>query len=211
MENKGFTLIELVVVMAVFLLIMGSALGIFISIVQHQKRVLSQQELLNQASYFVEQMTKGLRMARKDLTGDCLGTPGYVYLLEDLDGNTGKYRSIKFINASDTDITRPDGSCQKYCLDNSDPDNPVLKELKNRGKDGNWSCGSGTQATSTNLKINSLGFILNGDSNNSHVPVSLVDTEQPRVTVLLDVKFQGGSNQPTTKVQTTVSQRDLNK
>ena len=60
-NNKGFTLIELIVVMTVFLLVIGAAMGIFISIVQNQKKILSEQELLNQISYVEEYMSKALR------------------------------------------------------------------------------------------------------------------------------------------------------
>lgn len=207
--SKGFTLIELIVVMAVFLLIMGTAIGIFISIVSHQRIILAQQELLNQTSYFIEYMTKGLRMAGKAQTSECIGE-GYVYQLEDYDTNLQAYRGIKFINRSDADISHPDGACQKFCLDN-DPQSPVLREIKN--STGSWDCSKGINVTSTNLKINSLRFSLNGAVSGQgadHVPTEN-DQTQPRVTISLDVKIQGNNNQPSTKVQTTVSQRDLNK
>ncbi len=210
-RNKGFTLIELIVVMAVFLLIMGTAISIFISIVSHQKRILAKQELLNQTSYFIEYMGKGLRMAVKDPDGVCLGTVGAVYKLEDYDSVNRIWKGIKFINASD------DNACQKFCLDNSTLENPVLKEIKNSA--GNWDCGTGTNVTSTNLKINLLSFAFNGvlpgppaGINDGYVvPLSDSDLNQPRVTIALDVKIQGDSNQLSTKIQTTVSQRDLNK
>ena len=36
--KRGFTIIELIIVMAVFLFVIGAAIGIFISIVKNQKR-----------------------------------------------------------------------------------------------------------------------------------------------------------------------------
>ena len=62
-NNYGFTLVELVVVISVFLLVISTATSIFISVVQNQKILLAQQEALSQISYTLEYMTKGLRMA----------------------------------------------------------------------------------------------------------------------------------------------------
>ncbi len=53
-------MIELIVVMAVFLLIIGGAVGIFISIIGSQRRLLYEQELLNQTSYIEEHISKVL-------------------------------------------------------------------------------------------------------------------------------------------------------
>ncbi len=201
--SKGFTLIELIVVMAVFLFIIGTALAIFISIVSHQRIILAQQELLRQASYAIEYMTKGLRMAGKDLGNTCLGSEpycansdctGYNYALTRYDSSEQIYRGIKFINQSDNN------ACQEFFLDNSDPQNPILKEIK---KYQQSEIDNPVPLTSTNLKINSIGFNIVGAEGDSLV--------QPRVTISLDIKAQGDENQPSTKVQTTVSQRDLNK
>ncbi len=198
-RNNGFTLIELIVVMAVFLLIIGTALSIFISIVFNQKRILAKQELLNQTGYVIEYMTKGLRMAGKDLAGDCIiddqGGIGYVYQLKNF--SNGVWKSIKFINQSDNN------ACQEFFLDGT-----VLKEISKNGADP-------VQVTGANLKINSLSFSINGhapgDQSCEFAPSESCGTGQPRVTISLDIKVQGDENQPSTKVQTTVSQRDLNK
>lgn len=184
MEQKGFTLIELVVVMAVFLIIAGTALGIFISIVQHQKKVLAQQELLNQASYAVEHISKGLRMARTADNSDCIES-GLAYEI------SGDFSSIKFINQSESDL------CQQFFITPIDQNNLnlgyVLEEI--RGSE------NPVKITSASLKINSLKFILNGGQ-------GLV-AGQPRVTMLLDIENSAGYSQPL-KIQTTVSQRNLN-
>jgi len=75
-KNKGFTLVELVVAMAVFLFIIGAAITVFLSIIQHQKTVLQEQKVLNQLSYAMEHMSKALRMAKKAETEDsaCITT-----------------------------------------------------------------------------------------------------------------------------------------
>ncbi len=184
MKSKGFTLIELVVVMAVFLIIVGTALGIFISIVRHQKKVLAQQELLNQASYVFEHISKGLRMAKTATDSTCIEA-GSAYEI------SNDFSSIKFINQSEADL------CQQFRImpidQNSLDSGYVLEEAKGSQ---NW-----VQVTSANLKIYSLKFILDDGESSQN--------SQPRVTMLLDIENSADYSQPL-KIQTTVSQRNLN-
>jgi prepilin-type N-terminal cleavage/methylation domain-containing protein len=200
--SKGFTIIELIVVMAVFLFIIGAAIGIFLSIVQNQKKVLADQEFLNQISYVQEYMSKALRMAKTAVTSsdtDCLPL-GYIYFLTR--SNAGFYQGIKFINQSDNNI------CQEFFLDADG----VLKEIKGGG--------SPVALTSTNLQIKSARFSINGSNGSTFASASggcsgttqcgawYKDAVQPRVTILLNVSISGDSSIRT--VQTTVSQRNLN-
>jgi prepilin-type N-terminal cleavage/methylation domain-containing protein len=104
-KNKflaGFTMVEMIVVMALFLLVIGAAISVFISMVSDQKRALSEQQFLNQISYVQEYISKALRMAEPELGANCLlsgedSLGGYIYLLTRPDP-TGLYRGIKFIN-----------------------------------------------------------------------------------------------------------------
>lgn len=213
-EQKGFTLVELIVVIAVFLLVTGTAIGIFISIVQHQKRILSEQELLNQTSYVMEYMSKALRMAKKDETGDCLienGTsyPGSVYLLTR--PGSGFYTSIKFINQSDIDILG-NPACQEFYLDVSGS----LKEKKTYFPYDPIGDDKAVALTSEKFDIKSIRFGINGHNGCYGDPVecpqtapeSADDNAQSRVTILLNI--QEDASQPIRKIQTTVSQRNLN-
>ena len=117
---RGVTLIELVVVLAVFMIIISVTVSIFISIIQHQKRILAQQEFLNQISYVAEYMSRSIRMAVKDTTGACLnGGPG-LYSLKNYDASSGFYEGILFIANN--------GLCQDFTVDSIDG---LLKESKN--------------------------------------------------------------------------------
>jgi len=217
----GFTLIELIVVMAVFLFVIGAAISIFISIVQNQKKVLSEQQLLNQISYVEEYMSKALRMAKAETTENCLldthgantDYPGYIYLLTRYDASLQAFRGIKFINQSDNN------ACQEFFLDNAvsgDTNTPlVLKELKNSTNDSN-----AVALTPSNLQITSARFSINGSNGSTFTSVSCTtnskcgasdaDVIQPRATILLNVKITGDSQEPNRVIQTTVSQRNLN-
>lgn len=193
-HEKGFTLIELLVSMSVLLVVSSVAVSLFISAVNEQKRILAKGELSGQLNYALEYMSKGLRMAKRDLTGDCLGQDyvGHNYLLTNFEN--GNYLGIKFINSSD------DNACQEFFLDNkTDPLNPVIKETKN---------GSLPIAiTPEKVKINFLYFLING--NKSSIVFTDLDGTQPRITVFLDANLVL-QTEISAKVQTTISQRNLN-
>ena len=209
----GFTLIELIISTAIFMLIVGVAVVIFVYVAQHQRRILADQELMNQISYVQEYMSKALRMAKTASTEEdnaCLdGSDGYIYLLTDPDSETGFFKGIKFINQSDND------SCHKIFLDNiTDPENPVLKELKNTTEES-----SAVALTSENLKIEFVRFGINGtDGSIANSPkgsenfagAKRDDDRQPRITVILGVKILSNIEEPIRIFQTTVSQRNLN-
>ena len=65
MQNKGFTLIEMVVAVAIFTLLVGTTSSIFLSSIKTQKQGLATQENIDQASYLMEYMSRSLRMAKK--------------------------------------------------------------------------------------------------------------------------------------------------
>lgn len=225
-SSKGFTLIELIVVMAVFLFVVGAAIAIFISIIANQKKVLAEQELLNQVSYVEEYMSKALRMAKASSSLDSEVTcfqesnpdadkDGYVYLLtrpdtsaDPSDKESGFYAGIKFLNQTgDSPTSSP--ICQEFYLGKCDPANPdklVLCEIKNDSQP--------VPLTPANLQIISIKFGIDGKDGliePSGLPVAQAgDLEQPRVTIALKVKITGDNKEPERIIQTTISQRNLN-
>jgi len=202
-------LIELIVVMAVFLFVIGAAVGIFISIVQNQKKVLAEQEFLNQISYVEEYMSKALRMANVAIYDNCIPS-GYIYLLTHYNLASGLFRGIKFINQSDNN------ACQEFFLAGAGTaaDPYILKEL-------NSTNGSDAVAiTPPNLQfdpMNPIRFSINGSDgsavncgNLDQCGASDMDTVQPKVTILMNVKIAGDCPTCNRTIQTTVSQRNLN-
>jgi type II secretory pathway pseudopilin PulG len=228
-KQKGFTLVELIVVMAVFMLIVGVAIAIFLSIIEGQKRILAQEQILSQVSYAMEYMSKGLRMAKRDTNGDCLVYtnsdysisdyfPGYNFLYtrpnywKCTDGVCnyiyGLYGGVKFINQSN------DNACQEFYLDAVDNNN-VIKEKKLLSPYIQLSDDYSTLLTSSNFSIDYLKFSINGTSGlatDGIYGASQLDTpsQQPRITIILGFKVPGDTTQPEIKIQTTVSQRNLN-
>jgi len=99
--KKGFTLIELLVSVAVFALAVSSVSGLFASSLKIQRRSIAYQQLLDQTSYFLEYMSRAVRMARKDLSGACTGTAKLNYAFAG--------QCLKFRNSKD--------QCQQFCLE----------------------------------------------------------------------------------------------
>lgn len=140
MKNKGFTLIEMIVAVAVFTLVTSAASGLFISSLRAQRQSLASQSLLDQTSYLMEYMSRTLRMAKKELSAPaCLSSNGLNY--EKTRGGKG----IKFVNYY--------GVCQEFFWDDSAYQ---LKEVKGGGAED--------FLTSNELKVVLFNIKLAGES-----------------------------------------------
>ena len=188
-KRKGFTLIEMLVVMAVFLVLMGIVVGVFVSSLRTQRYYLSSQKLLDQTSYVIEYMNRAVRMAKKQTsdTPSCvIRGDGYNY---ENTGGLGSGLGIRFIR-----VINGEKKCQEFYLENDDR---IYQKI-----DG----GAPMALTSNDIKVNSLKFNLLGEFQG--VP-GAEDTDQPRVTIYLDAEANNVSSAPKIKIQTSVSQRDL--
>lgn len=182
-RNNGFTLIEVLISVFLFFIILVMILEFFGYAIKSQKKALAAQEISDQISYATEYMSRSMRMARKDVSGNCIAA-GFNY--ENPGGNNSE---IRFLNY--------EGLCQEFYLENEQ-----LKRRKSSdGTSGNF--GSAVDLTSSKLKINSAKFNLIGQGE--------TDSVQPRVTIFLDVEKQNTKPElnATVKIQSTISQRNL--
>lgn len=100
MNNKGFTLIEILVAVSVFSMLVGASSGIFVSSLKSQRQSLATEDILSQTSYLMEYISRVVRMAQKDLTGACTGTAKLNYAFQS--------QCLKFKGYQ--------GTCQQFCL-----------------------------------------------------------------------------------------------
>lgn len=157
----------MVVAVAIFTLLVGTASSVFLFSIKNQEQSLATQEILDQASYMMEYMSRSLRMAKKDITGACTGTAKLNYAFGS--------QCLKFLNYNE--------ECQQFCLEGT------------RLKDEN-----GNYLTSANLQVSNFAVTLSGASQPP------ADYSQPRVTISFNIS---GQEQTTAKIQTTISQRNL--
>src|SRR5579863_878145 len=113
MQNpeRGFTLVELAVVLAIFFIIISAVITVFITAIQQQKRLLDQQDLLNQVSYVTDFVSASLKAAVPDTNGSCIGAGNIYQLTNCPNGTLVPCNGIKFINQFDG------GACESIFLD----------------------------------------------------------------------------------------------
>jgi prepilin-type N-terminal cleavage/methylation domain-containing protein len=181
--KKSFTLIEILVAVAIFSLVVAICSGIFISALQNQRRILTTQRLLDQSSFVLEYMSRALRMAKKDLTGFCI-TQYTNY--ENPEGNLSKIRFLDY---------------QDHCHEFSKENTEIREKIAIDNKATNL--GSATPLTSPEFEVTSLKFKIFGQSQ--------TDNFQPRVTIFLEIQKESKKpgEREKVKIQTTISQRNL--
>lgn len=179
MRKNAFTLIEIMVAVGIFAILLTTFTGFFVGAVQSQRKTLASQELIDNVSYNLEYMSRAIRMARKDLVGDCISIKNNYEM-------TSQGRGIKFKNYQ--------GECQEFFWNDNDN---RLYESKN-GE-------TALPLTPAGLEVLSFQF---GPSDSW----GQGQETQPRVTLYLEIKGKGEKPelQPSIKIQTTISQRNLN-
>ena len=134
--KKGFTLIELIVSMTIFLIVMVSVIDLFASGIKAQKKSLELQTLSDGASYTIEYMSRTIRMAKKDLTGTYISA-GCNFEPSDSEANY-----IKFLNYNK--------NYQEFILEDGQ-----IKEKKDDDSEF-------TALTSDNFRVKKLSFEVYG-------------------------------------------------
>ena len=174
-------MVEILVSIAIFSLLIAGPTGFFISSIKGQKKALSTQELIDNASYFLEYFSRAVRMAQKEKN---IGSPEACLSFDGINYELTEGPGIKFINYK--------GECQKIYLESS---TKRLKEERGGQETG--------YLTSVNLEVVDFQVKLFGETQS--------DNFQPKVTVLLKMKGTSQSEEmnPEISIQTTLSQRNL--
>jgi prepilin-type N-terminal cleavage/methylation domain-containing protein len=180
--GNGFTLIEMMVALAVFTVAIGAISGLFIAALRQQRTILASQGVLDQVSYAFEYMGRSLRLAAKEMAcGACLPLDGLNFEI------TRSGTGIKFINHLQAD------DCQEFFLENS--------QIKYRRRIG-WPDENTMSLTSDSLQVLQFEFYLSGESQS--------DDLQPKVTIFSEIKSTlASAPAQTMNIQTSISQRSL--
>ncbi len=134
-QNKGFTLVELLVSISIFSLILSAMSGAFISTIRAQRKSVAFQQLLEQTSYLEEYMSRSIRMGKKDISGACIDAKSNYEI-------TREGKGIGFLNYN--------GNCEEFYLSGTE-----LRQNKNNVD---------LVLTSSNLIVENINIELSGNS-----------------------------------------------
>jgi prepilin-type N-terminal cleavage/methylation domain-containing protein len=162
-NTAGFTLVEVVIVVAIFSVIITMTAGLFVAALRAERQVLETKKVLGEASYALEYMTRVLRMAKRNDDGICPFNIEYNYDVPPSENE------IMFINALQGD------ECQSFFLDT------VEKQIKIKVH----GTGLSTPLTSSTIMIENLKFEISGEWKE--------DEFQPFVTIYFEAKTEKSS------------------
>ncbi len=186
-KEKGFTLVEMLVSIAIFSIISVGLINVFVAAVQSQGRILQNQNLMDQSSYVLEYMGKLIRMGNMDATGGCTGTANTNY------GLNQAPNSITFLAY---DSVNKQYRCRQFLLANN-----VIEERRSYDTTA-ANLEPPTGITSSQVKVDNMKFVVTGD---------ILTSAQPKVTIMVKMEpARNTGNVPQISVETSISQRHLN-
>jgi type II secretory pathway pseudopilin PulG len=184
--NKGFTLIEMMVAMLVFILIIGAAISILVSAIRLQKYNLTYFKITDETSYVLEYISRQARMARRDSAGSCIAINSRFEIKQIPAPAPLGAIGLMFVDSN--------GACKGYFLNSS------YSRIKEYNKPSGGS-GSVLDLTPDDTEVSLLNFGISGQSG--------TDSLQPRVAISMIVKGKNQGVQPVANIQTTISVRNL--
>ncbi len=186
-NSKGFTLVEILVSIFIFTVIMGAIMNLLVSTIQSQIAALKDQKVTSEVSYIMEYTSRALRMAKRDVDGDCIGENNNYLLV----GEGGAYGSIiRFLSYN--------GECQEFGLNEEEG-----KIYERKSNDGT-SAGLSSQVYLTSAEVTVEQIVFHKAGSDWH----LGGDNQSKVMINMRINSKEGRNPM--NMQTTVSQRNIN-
>ncbi len=139
-KQQGVTLLEILIAISMFSVVLIGAIGLFSSLIKNQQALLDRAYVLNTLSYTTEYISKSIRMAQKDIVGNCIGNTENFVLVNNY--------HIKFLNYNN--------ECQEFYLENG-----ALKVSKKIS-----GVVVAQSLTPSSIIVESLNFVLSGQSQN---------------------------------------------
>ena len=179
-NQKGYTLIELVVAVAIFVTVVVSVTAIFIDTLRANKRAAQERALVDQTQSLVDQIHRDLFTAQADYFGtyNCLGT-GITYP-----------RAFSQATTSQIIFIDEEGICSGYALDSGQ----VVK--LNNITDVSATTTTIIPMTDPSIKVNKLSFRIFEDG---------FKAQQPLVQYLVSVESLNADNLPVVSLQGSMS------
>jgi prepilin-type N-terminal cleavage/methylation domain-containing protein len=195
LNKKGFTLVEIMVSIAIFSLVLVAAMGAILSVVDANRKAQTLVEAMNNLNFAMESISRTIKTGIEHQHPSWAEDDSSIYIqANDLLGLDGDFdrESVNFALNSSGQVVR--------CVlenENTECDDPD-------GGSDEW-----IPLTSSKINIDVMNFeIVHGDSTAYTVGTDFV---APRVLITMRGSVQANEDIITTfNLQTTVSQRDLN-
>lgn len=193
-SNKGFTLLEMLVVLGIFSTVVASATDIFLMSSKAQRKVLAQEKVQADARFTMEVMAREARIDAID----------YAYYAG-AGGIVNPVSELAFIDPTNAPIRFKisDASTQQFCPDPADAAKTCMLAIIGNGLP--------VAITPKDVIVRSAKFYitppLDPNQYNSDLDAYIANA-QPAITMLLGVETsQAGGNKSVVYVQTTISSR----
>ncbi len=202
-KKRGFTLFETIIVLAITSVLAIGAMQVLSMAIKIQSFTLTNQTMMDQASFIIEAISRDVRLASKDYKDECG--------IKDASGKPRNYivapagDSIKFLTQR--------GKCVEYKIIGGDEPQVRVWKATTTAISAQTGKGEGVfgpliydlPLNSSDFKVKSLQFYVWGDTDATGESAT-----QPRITIFLYVesKYQKEAN---LRLQTTVSLRNENK
>ncbi len=207
-NNKGFTLVEVMVAVGLFTVIMTIGIGAIIGVNNTNRKTQTMRAVVDNLSFLMEDMARSMRLGDYFYCDTSIAPPSIIDISDG--GNTQLTQ----------DLLDQNSECKSVVFEpywDSDPGNPQNQVVYFIGEDGNgrgtiykkdfdntsFDVGDMLATTSAEIDIDTdrSGFFVIGSSPN--------DLIQPRVRIVLvgSVRIAGSTTE--FNMQTTVSQRFL--
>jgi prepilin-type N-terminal cleavage/methylation domain-containing protein len=191
--GEGFTLVEMMVAIAVFSIVMVTAMSALLNVVDANNKARAIKTAINNIHFALENISRDVRMGTKygclNSSGDaepCLliGHPGFFYKSPASNVNAGSYIYYKRLEVVDSGNTK----------------GQIFKCVR---ADDSAPCNDWSPITSLEVDIKKLRFYVLNDN-----PLTPDDKEQPRMVITLEGEAGSKDKLKTTfNLQTGVSQR----
>jgi prepilin-type N-terminal cleavage/methylation domain-containing protein len=177
-NKSGFSLIEMLLAISIFIIIILSATRIFQLVIQGQRQAIATYHVQENLKYFFEVMSKEVRMATMDTNQECypFDVSSKLYVSQN--------NHLFFKNF--------DGQCVEYFIEN---DNGINRfKIKRNGKSA--------YITTSSININSLKFYIKQST------VGEMQTKQPSITVNIKAEAIAAEiDKSEMTLQTTITSR----
>jgi len=189
-KKQGFTLIELMVSIALFSVVIVIALGSLMMVINASRKAKTIKTIVNNLHVAIEGMSREIRVGYDYTSGATIGN-----LVDSDGGEDGNNNSIGF----HTKKNRPGHETWGlYKLENG----KIMRWINESaaGSDGR-NDGGWLSITTDNITVNKLEFRVAGTDNNDDI--------QPRVMIIIEGTAKIEKFETEFNIQTTVSQRKL--